>query len=74
LDADRADGPSELPPVETVRLTLALVAAPRRFERLVRVAGDEPPRVRAILGALGEQLGKRRAALDTPGPPAEGRR
>jgi hypothetical protein len=56
---------SELPPDETVRRTLALLAARGRFERLVRVAGDEPPRVRAILGALGEQLGKRRAAPDT---------
>jgi hypothetical protein len=55
---------SELPPEETVRRTLALFAEPGRFERLVRVAPYEPPRVRAILGAIGEQIGKRRVVLD----------
>jgi hypothetical protein len=30
---------------------------------LVKVAPSEPPRVRAIIGAVGEQLGKNRAAL-----------
>jgi hypothetical protein len=55
---------SELPPEETERRTLALFAEPGRFERLVRVAPQEPPRVRAILGAIGEQIGKKRVVLD----------
>jgi len=55
---------SELPPEETVRRTLALFAEPGRFERLARVAPHEPPRVRAILGAIGEQIGTRRVVLD----------
>jgi hypothetical protein len=55
---------SELPPEETERRTLALFAEPGRFERLARVAPQEPPRVRAILGAIGEQIGKRRVVLD----------
>jgi hypothetical protein len=29
-----------------------------RFERLLKVADSEPPRVRAMLGAIGAQLGK----------------
>lgn len=33
------------------------------FERLLKVAESEPPRVRAMLGAIGEQLGKNRATL-----------
>jgi hypothetical protein len=55
---------SELPPEETVRRTLALAAEPSRFEHLVRVAPHEPPRVRAMLGAIGEQIGKNGAMLD----------
>ena len=31
---------------------------PGRFERLLKVAPSEPPRVRAMLGAIGEQLGQ----------------
>ena len=49
---------SELSPAETARRTLSLLAEPGRFERLLKVAGSEPPRVRAMLGALGQQLGK----------------
>jgi hypothetical protein len=56
---------SELPPEETVRRTLALFAEPGRFERLALVAPREPPRVRAMLGAIGDQIGKKRAVLDT---------
>lgn len=55
---------SELPPEETVNRTLALIAERDRFDRLVGVAKHEPPRVRAILGAIGEQLGKKQAVLD----------
>jgi hypothetical protein len=49
---------SELAPEETVRRLINLCRHPRRFERLVKVAATEPPRVRAMLGAVGEQLGK----------------
>ncbi len=54
---------SELSAEATVRRTLALLAEPGRFARLLEVAEFEPPRVRAVLGAAGEQLGKRPAAL-----------
>jgi hypothetical protein len=54
---------SELSPEETIRRTVALMSEKGRFERLLKVADFEPPRVRAILGAVGEQLGKNPAAL-----------
>ena len=53
----RGGGLTELPPEETIQRVLALVAEPGRFERLLKVARTEPPRVRAILGAIGEELG-----------------
>ena len=56
-------GTSELPPEETIHRTLALLKEGGRFERLAAVAGTEPPRVRALLGALGERLSKGRATL-----------
>lgn len=54
---------SELSPEKTVQKTLALLSEKGRFERLLKVAGTEPPRVRAMLGAIGEQLGKRPSDL-----------
>ncbi len=54
---------SKLSPEETVRRTVELVSERGRFERLLQVADSEPPRVRAILGALGEQLQKSPTAL-----------
>ena len=54
---------SELSPERTVRRTLALLSERGRFDRLLRVADAEPPRVRAMLGAIGEQTGKTPAAL-----------
>jgi hypothetical protein len=54
---------SELSPKETIHKTLKLLAEDRRFERLFRVTAFEPPRVKAMLGALGEQLGKSPALL-----------
>jgi hypothetical protein len=54
---------SELSPEETIRRTLKLLSEKGRFERLLKLAGSEPPRVRAIMGAMGEQLGKNKAAL-----------
>ena len=48
---------TELSREETTRKVLALLAEAGRFERLLKVARTEPPRVRAILGAVGEELG-----------------
>jgi len=49
---------SELSPDDTMRKTVALLSKKGRFEHLLKVADTEPPRVRAMLGAIGEQLGK----------------
>ena len=54
---------SELSPEETVSKLKALLAEGGQFERLLKVAATEPPRVRAILGAVGEQIGKAPKAL-----------
>lgn len=64
LDFIRRGGDtSELPPSETARRLVALFRHPRRFERILKTASTEPPRVRAILGAIGEALGKPARAL-----------
>jgi len=47
---------SDLPPKETARRLLRLLADEERFGRLVTAAMSEPPRVRAMLGAFGQQL------------------
>jgi hypothetical protein len=49
---------SELPPRQTIDRTLRLLSENGRFDRLLRVVNFEPPRVRAMYGALGEELGK----------------
>jgi hypothetical protein len=54
---------SELSPKETIDRTVALLSARGRFDRLLKVAASEPPRVRAVLGAIGQQIGKNPAAL-----------
>ena len=54
---------SELSPEETTRRTIMLLSEKGRFERLLRIAASEPPRVRAMIGAIGQQLGKNRRAL-----------
>lgn len=48
---------SELSPDETVEKVLAFVRESGRFDRLLKAAPSEPPRVRAMLGAIAEQLG-----------------
>jgi hypothetical protein len=53
---------SELSAERTVQKTLALLASDRHLERLLKVADSEPPRVRALLGALAEELGLHPAA------------
>lgn len=47
---------SDLTPRQTVRRLLALLGDEARFVALVDVAMAEPPRVRAMLGAMGEEL------------------
>lgn len=59
----RAGRTSELSPEETTRRTIMLLSEKGRFERLFRIAATEPPRVRAMIGAVGQQLGKNRQAL-----------
>lgn len=48
---------SELSHQDTITKLLALLSEQGLFNRLIKVAESEPPRVRAMLGALGEQLG-----------------
>lgn len=50
---DRA-ATSDLSPARTIDRLQDLLADRRRFSRLAAAAMDEPPRVRAMLGALGE--------------------
>jgi hypothetical protein len=47
---------SDLPPAQTIRRLRGVLAKDDVFERVARAALDEPPRVRAMLGALGEQM------------------
>jgi hypothetical protein len=54
---NRGEG-SELAPEETVQKLLGHLREPGRFERLLAVAASEPPRVRAMLGAIGQQIGQ----------------
>src|SRR6516162_8877539 len=49
---------SELDAEDTVDKLLGYFREPGRFERLLKVAPSEPPRVRAMLGAIGEQIGQ----------------
>ncbi|MGP1346147.1 MAG: DUF6088 family protein [Phycisphaerales bacterium] len=48
---------SELSPAQTVERTFMLLQDDDRYARLLGVAETEPPRVRALLGAMGELLG-----------------
>jgi hypothetical protein len=54
---------SDLSPEETVDKLLKYFREPGRFERLLKVAPSEPPRVRAMLGAIGQQLGQPQSRL-----------
>jgi len=60
LDVLRQGGrASELPPQETVRRIQELLRKERRLHRLLAIAASEPPRVRAMLGALAEDMGEK---------------
>jgi hypothetical protein len=56
---------SELSPETTVEKLLEYFREPGRFERLLKIAASEPPRVRAMLGAVGQELGRSRSQLAT---------
>ena len=56
---------SELSPEATAERLLALMRHPRRFSRLLQVAATEPPRVRAVLGAVGDAIGKPARSLQS---------
>lgn len=59
LDFLRSRGKlSELSPSETKRLLLDYFQEGDRWERLLAVADTEPPRVRAMLGAIAQELRK----------------
>jgi hypothetical protein len=53
----RGEG-SELSPGKTIAKLLDYFRESGRFERLLKIAESEPPRVRAMLGAIGQQLGQ----------------
>lgn len=48
---------SEFSPEKTVDKLLKHLLEARRFKLLLQIATSEPPRVRAILGAIGQELG-----------------
>jgi hypothetical protein len=62
---------SELSPEETARRTVKLLSDRRLFRKIAESAASEPPRVRALLGAIGQEakqpksvLGPLRASLN----------
>lgn len=55
---------SELSPKATVNRTIQLMKEPDRLSRILKVADTEPPRVRAMLGAIVQQCGASQAVLD----------
>ena len=64
LDFLRTGGrTSERSPQATIRRTLELLAEAGRYRRLTDIGDAEPPRVRALLGALGEHIGKHPKAV-----------
>jgi hypothetical protein len=54
---------SELSPKETVKKLLEHFDEKNQFDHLIQVAESEPPRVRALLGAIGQQIGCRKEVL-----------
>jgi Family of unknown function (DUF6088) len=56
---------SDLSPKRTVERLVTEISDPERFKRLADAAQSEPPRVRAMLGALGEQAGMPADSLES---------
>lgn len=56
---------SELSPEDTVKRLLEHFDEKNQFNRLILVAESEPPRVRALLGAIGQQIGCQKDVLIT---------
>lgn len=56
---------SDLSPQETVDRLTTMLSEPKRFSRLADAALNEPPRVRAMLGALGERADAPAKALES---------
>lgn len=54
---------SELSPQDTIGRTIQLLGREGCYQRLLQVAATEPPRVIALLGALGEEMGASKPAL-----------
>jgi hypothetical protein len=54
---------SELSPEDTLARMRTLISKTKAFKRLLEAAPSEPPRVRAIIGALGEEFGVNRKDL-----------
>jgi hypothetical protein len=54
---------SELSPQQTVDKLLEYFRDPGRFDRLLKASETEPPRVRAMLGAIGEQISQPESVL-----------
>lgn len=54
---------SELTAKETKEKLLDYFREPGRFDRLLKVALSEPPRVRAMIGAIGQELGEPQTRL-----------
>lgn len=54
---------SDLGSTDTIRRLLKLLREGNTFARVAAAASDEPPRVRAMLGALGEEMGANPAPI-----------
>ncbi|MEK7270221.1 MAG: DUF6088 family protein [Planctomycetota bacterium] len=64
LDFMRRGGrTSDLSPGETIRRVIVRLMEKGCYGRLLKAANTEPPRVRALLGALGERMGRDRAKI-----------
>jgi hypothetical protein len=56
---------SELTPLETKQKLLDFFRGSSRFEELLPVIATEPPRVRAMVGAIGQEIGKNDRVLES---------
>jgi hypothetical protein len=50
--------------LETKQKLLAYFHEDGRFERLMQVIATEPPRVRAMVGAIGQEIGQQDRSLE----------